>query len=371
MPKKKTHEEFLVDAHGIHGDNYEYPDEYKGSHVKIEIVCKVKGHGPFRMKASSHTNLKQGCPKCGKKSATAKIAKKRRTDPKEFKRRVMEKFPELDFSKTNYVNSRSQVIVTCLNPDHGDFPIIANNLLLFSKGCPKCVADRVGKSQRLSQEEVLSRVYDKFGDKFDTSLLDYRGRGENITLVCRSKGHGPFDIALKHIESSTYGCPKCWNEATRSKNEEHLERILKEEFPNLTIQTNNRSLLEGYEVDIYIPEVKLAIEWNGIYWHSLKKVKKTDAMKRERLGDNLIQISDTGHESVDFVKEKVDKVIRPKIEAKLSQNETQGLNNLELVHNYLVMSKNSNFKTQNSENLVVSELSQGETVGLTKLDLAL
>lgn len=319
MPKKKTTEEFIVDARNIHGDNYDYPEEYKGSHTKIEIFCKVEGHGLFRMKPCNHTNLKQGCPKCGKRSAIAKTAKKRRTDPKEFKRIVTEKFPELDFSKTNYVNRRTMLIVTCPNPDHGDFPISPGNLL-GCKGCPKCVAEKQGIAQRLSNEEVLSRIYEAFGDKFDTSLIDYKRHREDITLVCKKKGHGPFGIRVDHLKTSTYGCPKCWHEATRSKNEEHFERILKSKYPNLTIQTNNRSLLEGYEVDIYIPEVNLAVEINGIYWHSFDNVKETDAMKKELLGDNLIQISDKGHENVDFVKKMVDKVIKPQIEARLSQN---------------------------------------------------
>ena len=35
-------------------------------------------------------------------------------------------------------------------------------------------------------------------------------------------------------------------------------------------KTNDRSILKGKELDIYIPNHNLAIECNGIYWHSLK-----------------------------------------------------------------------------------------------------
>ena len=34
---------------------------------------------------------------------------------------------------------------------------------------------------------------------------------------------------------------------------------------------NDRSVLDGKELDIYIPSRKLAIECNGVYWHSLKE----------------------------------------------------------------------------------------------------
>lgn len=40
---------------------------------------------------------------------------------------------------------------------------------------------------------------------------------------------------------------------------------------NIGYETNNRTVLSGKELDIYIPEKKLAIECNGVYWHSLKE----------------------------------------------------------------------------------------------------
>jgi hypothetical protein len=39
---------------------------------------------------------------------------------------------------------------------------------------------------------------------------------------------------------------------------------------NGKIITNNRKILKGKELDIYLPDEKLAIEFDGIYWHSLK-----------------------------------------------------------------------------------------------------
>lgn len=34
------------------------------------------------------------------------------------------------------------------------------------------------------------------------------------------------------------------------------------------VQFNNRSILKGQEIDIYIPDIKTGIEFNGSYWHS-------------------------------------------------------------------------------------------------------
>ena len=37
---------------------------------------------------------------------------------------------------------------------------------------------------------------------------------------------------------------------------------------NTNVERHNRSILHGQELDIYIPEKKIAIEFNGTYWHS-------------------------------------------------------------------------------------------------------
>lgn len=37
---------------------------------------------------------------------------------------------------------------------------------------------------------------------------------------------------------------------------------------NLVVQQGNRSVLSGKEIDLYLPEHKLGIEYNGLFWHS-------------------------------------------------------------------------------------------------------
>ena len=41
----------------------------------------------------------------------------------------------------------------------------------------------------------------------------------------------------------------------------------------LYIEYNNGLIINPYELDAYIPELKLAFEFNGIYWHSINKGK--------------------------------------------------------------------------------------------------
>ena len=53
-----------------------------------------------------------------------------------------------------------------------------------------------------------------------------------------------------------------------SKYEKEIVEIFLQYIPNLKIQLNDQKILGGKEIDIYLPEYNLGIEFNGSYWHS-------------------------------------------------------------------------------------------------------
>lgn len=72
--------------------------------------------------------------------------------------------------------------------------------------------------------------------------------------------------AYVYSRTANHGCPKCFNFSSKAENE--LQTWIKEYFPSA--QFNIKGLLPNkkYELDIFIPEKKIAIEYNGVYWHS-------------------------------------------------------------------------------------------------------
>jgi hypothetical protein len=52
-------------------------------------------------------------------------------------------------------------------------------------------------------------------------------------------------------------------------------------------ETSNRTILKPKELDLYIPKNKLAIELNGIYWHSLNKIQDITNMRNNHLEKTL------------------------------------------------------------------------------------
>ncbi len=87
-------------------------------------------------------------------------------------------------------------------------------------------------------------------------------------------------------------CPYCFPK-NKSKPELEILSFVQQYFPNA--ESGNRSILNGQEIDIYIPEIKLGIEFNGLYWHSeyilsnpLYHMNKTNMCQSK--GIQLIQI---------------------------------------------------------------------------------
>ena len=79
-----------------------------------------------------------------------------------------------------------------------------------------------------------------------------------------------------------------------SEGERQLCSFIKELLPNAEILENDRTAIAPKELDIYIPEMKIAFEYNGVYWHSEEIVSKDYHMLKKieckKQGIKLIQI---------------------------------------------------------------------------------
>lgn len=62
-------------------------------------------------------------------------------------------------------------------------------------------------------------------------------------------------------------CTNCIKKNTYSSTENSLLEYIVENY-NGKIISNDRNILDGKEIDIYLPELNLAFEFNGLYWHS-------------------------------------------------------------------------------------------------------
>lgn len=98
-----------------------------------------------------------------------------------------------DYSKTEYVNSRSKVIVTCKL--HGDFKQRPDGHY-HKEGCPEC------NNQKLTTKDFIEKAKVVHGDRYNYDKVEYVNCKLKIIIIC--KLHGDFTQI-----SSNHGCPNC------------------------------------------------------------------------------------------------------------------------------------------------------------------
>ena len=99
------------------------------------------------------------------------------------------------------------------------------------------------------------------GDRYNYSLVDYKNAKKTVKILC--KEHGEFE-QTPEVHLTGCGCQKCGFKYNYNQN------LLIDFIEKLKIKTinNSKKIISPLELDIYIPSHNVAIEYNGLYWHS-------------------------------------------------------------------------------------------------------
>ena len=85
--------------------------------------------------------------------------------------------------------------------------------------------------------------------------------------VCNTCSH-EWETVIDNRTTLGSGCPHCFNAQLTSKAEREVAEYVVSLLGDDAVETSNRSIINPYELDIYIPDHNLAIEFNGLYWHT-------------------------------------------------------------------------------------------------------
>jgi hypothetical protein len=169
------------------------------------------------------------------------------------------------------------------------------------KGCPYCSNKKINHTNCLSTTHPhLIEEWDYEKNKISPMEISY-GSMKKVWWVCsRNKKHG-WNGSIKNRTSKFLetGCPYCIH--TYSSGHSEVVDFIKENYHG-EVKINDRSIIINprtsrfLELDIYLPENKIAIEFNGDYWHSLPEAKRRDSLKIrlcEQKEIKLIQIEES------------------------------------------------------------------------------
>lgn len=164
------------------------------------------------------------------------------------------------------------------------------------------------KARKSTSERKQKEFYDRIIKNSHLELLNPYDEFKNRTPITKLKWKCldcgcEFEQQInKHYgQTSTFHtyarCPTCHpREYSHSKSEKEILNFIKEKYSGEIINgLGSRKIIYPLEIDIYIPELKLGIEYDGLYWHSELCGKDKDyhvykTNECEKIGIKLIHI---------------------------------------------------------------------------------
>jgi predicted nucleic acid-binding Zn-ribbon protein len=171
------------------------------------------------------------------------------------------------------------------------------------------------------KRDYKTRCLDRSNGRF-IPLEEYNGLKNKILHKCLKCGREWY-VSPTNILGGE-GCPSCRQSSYTSRSEKEVLDFIKKIYKG-KIKSNDRGVIPPQELDIYLPELNLAIEYCGLYWHGDKQKPNNyhldKTIKCNDLNIRLIHIfEDEWVNKQKIVKEKLRYVLgvsnKPKIYAR-------------------------------------------------------
>jgi hypothetical protein len=246
----------------LYKEGYMHKSEYINSNTKMKLLCPENHEWNV-----TPNDFKKGirCPKCGNKCK--------------------------EQSKQDFIN----LVEECSYTLHEEYTGVMNRVLLecdrghkyrtrpndFKKGyrCKKCYTENVIQKSFEGFKFILNENGYKLKD-------DYINSTTKIYIIC-PEGHDWYVAPNDFINHNTR-CPHCQGSSGQRRLQEFLTKHIDRD-----VVYNDRKTLDGLELDIYYPDLKIAVEYQGDYWHTLPMALIRDKRKRmlcEKKNIKLIEV---------------------------------------------------------------------------------
>lgn len=285
--KQLTTEKFIERSNIKHNFKYDYSKSfYIKSKEKVCIICPI--HGEFWQQAGKYMNG-DGCPKCAinaQHTTESFIRKAKQIHGDKY-----------DYSKVEYVNNHTKICI--IDKECGEFWQLPQNHL---KGCGCHInhGKRVWNTRgRITTEEFINRARKVHGDKYNYSLVEYKGANVKVEIICKKCGKHFKQTPNNHINQQN-GCPFC----NESKLEKEVEMFLNKK--HIIFEKQKRfNWLGRQSLDFYLPKYNIGIECQGeqhykpvdfggkgIKWatEQFKYTIKKDNIKKRKCENNGVKL---------------------------------------------------------------------------------
>lgn len=216
---------------------------------------------------------------------------------------------------------KDKIKKTCLEKYGVEWGILSREA---KKKTKETIFKRYGVEYLSQNQDIKKRIFDKQKHSYEEivnickekgyiplfNVDEYTGHRQYLKFFCKQHEE-IFETQLFFIKTENNQCPKCKIHGFSLK-EKNILQFVKNMYNGIILE-NSRYVVTPFELDIFIPDKNIAIEFNGEYWHSLEKTIENDAKKRKMCEEKGIQLFIVWEEDWDknpeSIKEKIKELI--------------------------------------------------------------
>ena len=275
-------EEWDVEQNALHGLDPEFLSY--GSGKNAQWIC-VEGHS-WSARISSRTQGR-GCVQCKPKNIVAQKGNSLAS----LKPDVAKMWhPIKNTMSINEVSpGSSQKVWWLCSEGHEYYREVKKQKTTL---CPKCYENRPFQPGSSLEERYphIAKQLHPTKNVFTASDVSYNSAKRAWWLgECGHEWEAVVYQRCRADINNSSSCPECAKKISRSRGEVELADYVSTLASE--VKFSDRTLLDGQEVDIYLPDHKIAIEYNGLYWHSDKHQDKYYHAKKHQLAlDKDVQL---------------------------------------------------------------------------------
>ena len=267
-----------------------FPEKLTGGSIKVVWWKCKKCHYGWSASPNRRTSQGSGCPVCANKVVIPGYNDLATKYPEIAKRW----HPTLNTLKPTEILPKSNRNVYWICEKHPEhcFTNKVCTMVVNDTKCPICANQKVFKGFNDLATTHPSLIEEWDFDKNTNISPDNITYGKNVKVWWKCKnGHSWKATVASRAGSQKVGCPKCKKELFISFPEKAIAYYLAKVF---SIEENRKfDWLGNSEIDIYLPEFNLGIEYDGQAWHKdFTKDLKKDLLCEEN-GVQLIRVRES------------------------------------------------------------------------------
>ena len=248
-----------------------------------------EGLNPNEITCGSHKKVWWKCPKCGYKRQQAVTKHKNcsicKEKTKQESRNLIKTYPNLikewhptkngDLTPENVTYACNKSVWWKCEKCGYEWKAKVGNRTLLNRGCPCCSNHIVvaGINDLATTHPNIAKEWHPTRNKSLAPKDVTHGSGKKVWWIC-PQGHEYQATVLHRTQNNNAtSCPVCYSGRQTSFAEQAVFYYIKKLYPD-AINRYTAKFLGKMELDVFIPSIKYAIEYDGEAWHKENKLKR-------------------------------------------------------------------------------------------------